>query len=102
MQVVNAKGKPALPGGLQSGVCGTAILDLAVKAVANLATAKKELRLKHIKVIGCGGVTDADGFRRHLNAGAEFVMCATAALFNPGLPLEVAKYIKDQKLKQTI
>ena len=94
MQVVDRNGKQALPGGLKSGICGRAILDMAVESVKNLVTAKKELGLS-IKIIGCGGVTSPESFMRHIDAGAEFVMCATAALFNPELPLSVAQYLKE-------
>lgn len=104
MHIVDGKGKQALPGGETSGTCGKAIIDMATVAVANLRAARDELKkeAKHVKVIGCGGVTDAEGFMQHINAGAEFVMCATAALFNPKLPLEIAKYMKENKIKLTI
>ncbi len=101
MQIIDGKGKQALPGGEMSGTCGKAILDMATEAVANLRTARDKLsrESKHVKVIGCGGVTDSYGFMQHIDAGAEFVMCATAALFNPELPLEVANYIRENKIK---
>ncbi|NDK08329.1 hypothetical protein EOM39_03705 [Candidatus Gracilibacteria bacterium] len=104
MEIIDKKGKQALAGGKNSGTCGKAILDLAVNAVANLKEAKIDLgeKAKHIKIIGCGGVMDAEGFMRHIDAGAEFVMCATAALFNPELPLEIAKYINKNKIKKII
>ncbi len=102
MKVVDKKGKQALPGGLSSGTCGYAILDRAVEAVENLAKAKKELSLKNVKIIGCGGVTTPDGFMRHINAGAEFVMVATASLFNPQLPLQLAEYLAENKIKKRI
>ncbi len=104
MNVVDKNGKQALPGGLSSGTCGAAILDLSVEAVRYLELARKDLGIKKkdLKIIGCGGVTDAEGFMAHINAGAEFVMCATAALFNPKLPLEIAKYIRENKIKLNI
>lgn len=92
MQVLDSNGKQALPGGLISGTCGSNILDLAVEAVKNLAEIKKEDGLD-LMIIGCGGVVNPKGFFRHIDAGAEFVMVATAALFNPELPLQVAKEI---------
>ncbi len=104
MNVVDKSGKQALPGGLSSGTCGAAILERSVEAVAALVQAKKELGTvaKDIKIIGCGGVTDAPSFMAHIEAGAEFVMCATASLFNPSLPMEIAKYIKEHKIKKKI
>lgn len=102
MEVVDKKGKRALPGGITSGICGKAILTLATEAVRNLVAAKKELKLKNIKVVGCGGVTSPVGFMQHIDAGAEFVMCATSALFNPRLPLSVAKHLRENKIKKKI
>ena len=92
MKVVDRNKKQALPGGLISGVCGFGILDLAVKAVEDLVELREELDNK-LKIIGCGGVTSPEAAMRHINAGADFVMCATSAFFNPALPLEFAKYI---------
>lgn len=102
MEIVDGRGRQALPGGLTSGVCGAAILDRAVEAVADLRRAREALGLDRIKIIGCGGVVSPEGFFRHLDAGAEFVMCATAALFNPRLPLEVAREIRERKLRRRI
>lgn len=104
MEVVDENGVQALPGGKTSGTCGKAIIARAVEAVENLVVARKTLgnSAKHIKIIGCGGVTDAESFMRHINAGAEFVMCATAALFNPDVPMQIAKHIAAQKISKTI
>lgn len=104
MQVVDVHGKQALPGGLSSGTCGAAIIDLAVEAVTSLVRAKKELgqETSHVKIVGCGGVTDGPSFMRHIDAGAEFVMCATAALFNPDLPKQVATYLRSQRIRRKI
>ncbi len=98
MDIVDKKGKQALPGGLSSGTCGAAIIDLAVKAVERIVMAKNELGsdFQKIKIIGCGGVTDAESFIRHIEAGAEFVMCATSALFNPDLPVKIAEYLREK------
>ncbi|MDI9355029.1 MAG: hypothetical protein QM532_02320 [Cyanobium sp. MAG06] len=100
MKIVDDKGNQALPGGLNSGVCGKIIIDKSVEAVKNLSSAKKALgdKYKHIKIIGCGGVTTPEAFIRHIDAGAEYVMCATSALFNPTLPLQIANYIKENKI----
>ena len=104
MNIVDNNDKQALPGGLSSGTCGAAIIDLSTLAVKRLVEAKRELGedAKHVKIIGCGGVTDAESFMRHIEAGAEFVMCATASLFNPGLPVQIAQYLKNNKIKLTI
>lgn len=101
MKVTDEKGSQALPGGEQSGICGYAILDMAVEAVENLVEARKNLNLK-FKIFGCGGVTNPESVMKHLDAGAEFVFVGTAALFNPELPLQFAKYINENKIKRKI
>ncbi len=104
MEIVDENANQALPGGLSSGTCGAAIIDRSVEAVEHLVAARKELGLKKrdLKIIGCGGVTSAQNFMRHIDAGAEFVMCATASLFNPKLPIEIAQYIKANKINKKI
>ncbi|MDD3302846.1 MAG: hypothetical protein PHN31_04760 [Candidatus Gracilibacteria bacterium] len=104
MQLVDKDDKQALPGGLVSGTCGKAILNLSLDAVSSLRKAKTSLgeQAKHIKIIGCGGVMDPESFIMHIDAGADFVMCATAALFNPDLPLDIAKFINKNKIKRVI
>lgn len=104
MEIVDKDWKQALPWWITSWTCGKSILDMSVTAVTNLKEAKKELweKANHIKIIGCGWVMDAEWFMRHIDAGAEFVMCATAALFNPELPLQIAKYINKNKIKRII
>ncbi len=101
MEVVDEAGKQALPGGRTSGICGKAILPMAVEAVGNLARAKRELGVP-IKVVGCGGVMAPEDVMQHLDAGAEYVMCATAALFHPTLPLELAQYFKDNSVARPL
>ena len=104
MKIVDKKNRQALPGGITSGVCGKAIIDKSVEAVRNLVSSRKSLgkEYKRIKIIGCGGVTSPEAFMSHIDAGAEFVMCATAALFNPELPVQIATYLKKNKVNKKI
>lgn len=104
MQIVDKNWNQALPGWIKSWVCWKAILDMSVNAVKNLKEAKKDLweQASHLKIIACGWVMEAEWFMKHIDAWAEFVMCATAALFNPELPLQIAKYINKNKIKRTI
>lgn len=101
MQVVDKRGDQALPGGMKSGICGRAILNMAVESVRNLVAVKREMGLS-VKIVGCGGVTSPESLMEHINAGAEFVMCATSALFNPELPLVVAQYLQKNNIKKNI
>ncbi len=94
MKVLDSSGKQALPWWIISWTCGSNILNLAVKAVQSLAELKKEENY-NLKIIACWWVTNTQSFFRHLNAWAEFVMVATSALFNPELPLQIAKEINN-------
>lgn len=97
LKVVDSDGKQALPGGLTAGICGYGLIDLAVDAVKFLSEIRKENNY-NFKILGVGGVTTPENAMRHINAGADFVMVGASALFNPQLPLEFAKYLKDNQI----
>ncbi|OHE95343.1 dihydroorotate dehydrogenase [Colletotrichum orchidophilum] len=70
---------PRLPGSGLGGMAGAPLHPLAlgnVKTIADLVS--REPELLHIKVIGVGGVSDADGFRRMKSVGAYAVGVGTA------------------------
>ncbi|KAF4785285.1 dihydroorotate dehydrogenase [Colletotrichum scovillei] len=70
---------PRLPGSGLGGMAGAPLHPLAlgnVKTIAELVA--REPELLHIKVIGVGGVSDADGFRRMRSVGAYAVAVGTA------------------------
>ncbi|KAK1984851.1 hypothetical protein LZ30DRAFT_710310 [Colletotrichum cereale] len=70
---------PRLPGSGLGGMAGTPLHPLAlgnVKTITDLLS--REPELLHIKVIGVGGVSDADGFRRMKSVGAYAVGVGTA------------------------
>ncbi|KAK1715897.1 hypothetical protein BDP67DRAFT_543072 [Colletotrichum lupini] len=70
---------PRLPGSGLGGMAGAPLHPLAlgnVKTIAELVA--REPELLHIKVIGVGGVSDADGFRRMKSVGAYAVAVGTA------------------------
>lgn len=98
MQVLDQSGEQALPGGLTTGTCGYAINKLSIEAVTFLAELRKEMN-KDFMLVGCGGVVSPETFMAHIDAGADFVMCATAALFNPELPVQLAEYLRDNEIK---
>jgi dihydroorotate dehydrogenase (fumarate) len=74
-----ADGQPQLPG---SGIGGMAGPPLHPLALGNVATIRRMLdeheKLKHIRVIGVGGVGDKDGFARMMKVGAYAVGVGTA------------------------
>jgi dihydroorotate dehydrogenase (NAD+) catalytic subunit len=89
-KVVNEKGEQALPGRDVSGLCGAAIKPFGLETVQNLVNAKKDLGLD-FEIIGTGGVMKPEDVNDYLNAGANHVHTATAAMFNPFLAYEFAK-----------
>lgn len=89
--VVNPDGTQALPGGekrIKSGVCGHAIKWAGLDMVRRLAALRKELGMSY-GIIGCGGVTAPADFREYRDAGADVVMSATGAMWNPYLAKEI-------------
>ncbi|WYZ41654.1 hypothetical protein EsH8_V_000549 [Colletotrichum jinshuiense] len=70
---------PRLPGSGLGGMAGPPLHPLAlgnVKTIAEMVA--REPELLHIKVIGVGGVSDADGFRRMKSVGAYAIGVGTA------------------------
>ena len=92
-EVVDKDGNQALPGKnrLRSGVCGASIKWAGLEMVKKLAQVRKEINGK-FKIIGVGGVMNTDDFFEYRDTGADFVMSATGAMWNPYL----AKEIKSQ------
>ncbi len=90
-EVRNAAGEQALPGSparLRSGVCGAGIkwagLDFArrMKAI-------KDKRSFSFAIEGVGGVLNAADYQEYRAAGADSVMSATGAMWNPMLATEI-------------
>ena len=92
-EIVDASGRQALPGEgrLLSGVCGRAIRWAGLEMTARLARLREELELR-FEIVGVGGVSDAADYNAYRRAGADAVMSATAAMWNPRL----AQQIKEQ------
>lgn len=81
----------ALPGEnrLTSGVCGTAIRWAGLEMVERLNQLRKNKNFNY-KIIGVGGVTTPNDYKLYLEKGADAVMCATGAMWNPYLAQEIA------------
>jgi dihydroorotate dehydrogenase len=94
-EVVDKDGYQALPGEnrLKSGVCGASIKWAGLLMVKKLNEMKKENGL-NFKIIGVGGVMKADDFFEYKNAGADFVMSATGAMWNPYLAREIKERLR--------
>ncbi|MEK6239010.1 MAG: hypothetical protein N2C14_30210, partial [Planctomycetales bacterium] len=71
-------------------ICGASILQASVEQTRMFSrlAARKELS---IKLIGVGGVGSGEHARAYLEAGAESVQVATAALIDPGVGLKIRR-----------
>lgn len=94
-EIVDEKGRQALPGAnrLKSGVCGASIKWAGLEMVRKLKKIREELGYTYT-IIGVGGVMNADDFFEYRNAGADVVMSATGAMWNPYLAKEVKERLK--------
>lgn len=94
VEVVDKDGNQALPGKnrLKSGVCGASIKWAGLEMVERLRKIIGNRQQETVKIIGVGGVTTKEDYFEYLEAGADAVMSATGAMWNP----ELAKEIKEQ------
>jgi len=95
-EVRDASGNQALPGEgrLWSGVCGASIKWAGLNMVARLAQLRDELNLSYT-IIGVGGAGSAQDYLDYRTAGADAVMAATSAMWNPALATEIKSQVLD-------
>ena len=88
--ILDPMGNQALPGPnrIKSGVCGASIKWAGLEMVKKLVKARGEVKAD-FKIIGVGGVMNVDDFFEYRAAGADFVMSATGAMWNPYLAQEI-------------
>jgi len=84
MTVMTDKGKPALPGRAQSGVCGAAIKESASQFVRWVAEQRRQEGYEFV-LIGVGGIMTPTDIDQFLDRGADAVEVATAAMWDPYL-----------------
>jgi dihydroorotate dehydrogenase (NAD+) catalytic subunit len=84
MTVLNADGKPAIPGRPQSGVCGTGIKPSALQFAHWLYEAREKNRYDFV-IIGVGGIMTPEDIHEFLTTGLDAVEVATAAMWDPYL-----------------
>lgn len=89
-EIVDEKGNQALPGAnrVKSGVCGAGIKWAGLEMVKKL---KKIILEKNsvLKIIGVGGVMEPSDYDEYIRAGADAVMSATGAMWNPLLAKDI-------------
>lgn len=89
-EIVDEAGAQALPGEgrLRSGVCGHAIKWAGLEMTKKIGRLRDELGL-NFSIIGVGGMGSIADFREYRDAGADAVMSATSAMWNPLLAREI-------------
>lgn len=94
VEVVDKKGKQALPGKmrLKSGVCGTGIKWAGLEMTDKLHRLRKKNKYNY-QIIGVGGVMTASDYGEYKKAGADLVQSATGAMWNPALAHEIEESI---------
>src|SRR5882724_1373502 len=92
--IVDREGKQALPGKMRAkaGICGAPIKWAGIDTVKHLKAIKKKYNYS-FSIDGVGGVTIPQDYFDYKNAGADAVMSATGAMWNPLL---------GQKIKQLV
>jgi dihydroorotate dehydrogenase (NAD+) catalytic subunit len=84
MTVLDEKGKPAIPGRPQSGICGAGIKQSALQFVRWLHETRERNRYDFV-LIGVGGIMTPDDIHEFLDLGVDAVEVATAAMWDPYL-----------------
>jgi len=89
-RVVDKEGNQALPGEerSQSGVGGRAIKWAGLDTVKRLKKIRAKQNLSYA-IVGMGGVITPQDFQEYREAGADVVMSATGAMWNPYLAQEI-------------
>ena len=99
--VVDEHGQQALPGEgrLSSGVCGNSIQWAGLEMTKRLKALRESMGLA-FEIVGVGGVGDAAAFDRYRKAGADVVMSATGAMWNPCLAREIFAWERQEQLHE--
>ncbi|WP_392565207.1 tRNA-dihydrouridine synthase [Utexia brackfieldae] len=97
---VNQQGLPALGANRpEGGVCGDAIRWAGLEMVTHLAQLRAEMSL-NFTIIGVGGISHIDHYQQFLAAGADAVMSATGAMWNPLLALEIKQSLAKSTMEE--
>ena len=88
--VVTSDGQQALPGKgrLHAGISGHAIKDIGLDMATRLVALRARKQWS-FEIISIGGVLTAQDFHDYLDVGADAVLSATGAIWNPNLAAEI-------------
>jgi dihydroorotate dehydrogenase len=91
-EVVDENGNQALPGPnrLKSGICGAGIKWAGLEMTRRLHALRKSHGYSYI-IESMGGVMNPDDYQEYKKAGADVVMSATGAMWDPYLAQEIKK-----------
>ncbi len=94
--VVKPDGTQALPGAhrVKSGICGHAVKWAGLDMTRRLKALREELDMNYA-IVGSGGVTVPKDFKEYRDAGADVVMSATGAMWNPYLAKDIKEAYPD-------
>ena len=81
--------------GQRRGICGDAIRAESIRQTKTLCQIIHDRKLK-ISVVGIGGIQSAAHVESYINAGAESVQLATAAMLNPLVGIEIRRSLASQ------
>ena len=89
-EIVDKNGRQALPGEgrLRSGVCGHAVKWAGLDMTRKLAKLREESKLS-FSIVGVGGMGSSADYKEYRHAGADAVMSATSAMWNPLLAQQI-------------
>jgi dihydroorotate dehydrogenase len=90
--IVDKNGQQALPGKkrARSGVCGASIKWAGMEMVERLDAMRKRDGMNWL-IVGIGGASTPADYFEYRGAGADIVMSATGAMWNPHLAMEIKK-----------
>lgn len=94
-EVRDEHGNQALPGPgrLRSGICGHCIKWAGLDFVKRMKKIRDEKGFK-FSITGVGGVTNPYDYKEFRDAGADVVMSATGAMWNPKLAQEIKRSLQ--------
>lgn len=100
-KVVDRDGKQLLPGDasrLYSGTCGRAVRWAGLEMAERIVSYKKKKDWNDFVVVGIGGVTTVEDWKRYRAIGVDVVESVTGANWRPELENEIRRSLARQKV----